>query len=71
MRCLLAAEPAKLLELKPVRIVLLVFVCVVVPLLALLACEGDLVSGTRLSHESGPPYVVCLKMQKKKSLAGE
>ena len=41
MQSVLAAETAVLFHLKSVRIVLLVFLCVIISLLALGACEGN------------------------------
>ena len=50
MNGVLTAERAELLELKPLCIVLLVLVCLIVPLLALCACEGQLITSTGLCH---------------------
>ena len=50
MKSVFAAEPAKLVHLKPVRIILLVLLSVIVSLLALSACQCNLDS-----HLSAPP----------------
>ena len=42
MKSVLAAEPAELIHLKSVRVILLVFLCVVISLLALAANQSDL-----------------------------
>ena len=53
MRRVLPAEPAVLVHLKPVRIVLLVLGIVIVSLLSLCACKNNLI----LTHKlSAPPY---------------
>ena len=55
MKSVLAAELAELLKLEPVRIILLVFLCVIVSLLALCAHESDLDSYV-ISHFSGTSH---------------
>ena len=50
MNGVLTAERAVLLEFKPFRVVLLVLVCLIISLLALCACECQLITSTGLCH---------------------
>jgi len=50
MDCVFAAEPAVLVHFKPVRIILLVFGCIVISLLALAASQCDSDSHFKHSH---------------------
>ena len=61
MKSVLAAEPAVLLKLKSVRVVLLVLLCVIVSLLALAANQSDLDSCI-ISHFSGTSHFNLLNL---------
>ena len=54
MKSVLAAETTELLQLKSIRIILLVFLCVIVSLLALGAYQSNLDSCV-ISHLAAPP----------------
>ena len=55
MNRVLTAERAVLLKLESLGIVLLILICLIISLLALFACECELVTCTCLSHCSTPP----------------
>jgi len=56
---MLAAEFAVLFQFDSVRIILLVFLCVVVSLLAFAADKSN--SDPRvISHLAAPPYLICI-----------